>query len=123
MITYHKWFNTEKLVFMFYSEGRTNLIGNHPLGMDGNRPVTFLSIDPEGETGSNTRSSTSNIGGEDGRIDLLQDSSNNETLSLAADCIARLAHTRAGECKSGEVKELKVMHGHCYWSHNCHYDS
>lgn len=68
MITYHKWFNTEKLVFMFYSEGRTNLIGNHPLGMDGNRPVTFLSIDPEGETGSNTRSSTSNIGGEGGRI-------------------------------------------------------
>lgn len=56
-------------------------------------------------------------------VDLLQDSSNNETLSLAADCIARLAHTRAGECKSGEVKELKVMHGHCYWSHNCHYDS
>lgn len=55
-------------------------------------------------------------------VDLLQDSSNNETLSLAADCIARLAHTRAGECNSGAAKELKVMHGHCYWSHNNHYD-
>ncbi|KAK3085996.1 hypothetical protein FSP39_011936 [Pinctada imbricata] len=29
-------------------------------------------------------------------VDLLQDSTSNETLSLAADCIARLAHTRAG---------------------------
>ena len=33
-------------------------------------------------------------------VDLLHDSSSNEILGLAADCIARLAHTRAGEKKN-----------------------
>lgn len=68
MIIYYKWFNIEKLVFMFYSEGRINLIGNYFLGMDGNRLVIFFSIDFEGEIGSNIRSFILNIGGEDGRI-------------------------------------------------------
>ncbi len=30
-------------------------------------------------------------------VDLLQDSKDNTILSLASDCIARLAHTRAGK--------------------------
>jgi len=30
-------------------------------------------------------------------VDLLQDSTSNETIALACDCIARLSHTRAGK--------------------------
>ena len=31
-------------------------------------------------------------------VDLLQNSKNKDALALAADCIARLTHTRAGKC-------------------------
>lgn len=36
-------------------------------------------------------------------VDLLQDSQSDQILALASDCIARLAHTRAGEWKDLNV--------------------
>ena len=43
-------------------------------------------------------------------VDLLQDSKSNETLALTADCIARLSHTRAGECKIALFLHLEVYY-------------
>lgn len=50
-----------KLIFIFYNKKKTNLINNHPLKINDNRPITFLNINPEKKTDNNTRNSTSNI--------------------------------------------------------------
>lgn len=53
---------TLNLSFCFNSEGRINLIGFKPEGVDENRPITMLSIE---ESNSNARS-TSNLNDEGG---------------------------------------------------------
>ena len=43
-------------------------------------------------------------------VDLLQDSQSDQILSLAADCIARLAHTRAGNYSfSQSLTKCKIL--------------
>jgi len=43
-------------------------------------------------------------------VDILQESSSKEVLALAADCIARLGHTRAGRLCSASFSMCYVMY-------------
>lgn len=47
-------------------------------------------------------------------VDLLQDSNTNETIALACDCIARLAHTRAGIIYRNCISQICLLHIEMY---------